>query len=125
MLKFYLDKSFSFRRGTIRMSILEMDTIHSEPKNIIHFNSVSYDNYDHTSIIPFDDKSLLYIKEQEIQDLLDQLYQIGFRPSDEIDKMSTINILKEEIIKRDQIIEKLMDKFVFLEQGKIIRSIQK
>ena len=33
----------------------------NEPTAIVHFDSVPYDDYDHTSEISYEDKSLLYI----------------------------------------------------------------
>lgn len=56
---------------------------------------------------------LLFLKEECCQELLDDLYRAGFRPSDEVKKDELIKTLKNEIDKRDKMIDNLMNQFVF------------
>lgn len=55
----------------------------------------------------------LMLKEKAAQELIDDLYRAGFRPSDEIKKDDLIQTLKNEIDKRDKMIDNLMERFVF------------
>jgi hypothetical protein len=49
----------------------------------------------------------------ETQELINDLYNIGIRPSDEIKKDDLILMMQKEIDKRDQMIDNLMNQFVF------------
>lgn len=56
---------------------------------------------------------IVFMKETYAQDLINDLYRTGFRPSDEIKKDDLIKTLQKEIDKRDKMIEALMQQFVF------------
>ena len=91
---------------------------------------------------------MIFIQEDVCQDLIDDLYRAGFRPSDEIKKNDLIQtlqkeiakrdewkseweeadnymikILKQEIDKKDKIIESLMNQFVFKSDPNACRKI--
>lgn len=55
----------------------------------------------------------IFLHENVCQDLINDLYRAGFRPSDEIKKDDLILTLQKEIDKRDKMINDLMERFVF------------
>lgn len=75
----------------------------------------------HLEKLVFEEKSNLgacnnnymFIDNECCQMVIDDLYRIGFRPSDEIKKDDLIKTLQKEIEKRDKMIEALMQQFVF------------
>jgi len=50
---------------------------------------------------------------ESAQDLLDELCRIGFKPTFEQDREGLVKTLHKEIEKRDEIIKKLMEEFVY------------
>lgn len=65
----------------------------------------------------------LFVDNECCQMVIDDLYRIGFRPSDEIKKDDLINTLKKEVEKRDLLISKLLDQYCLKGENAVGRKI--
>lgn len=57
------------------------------------------------------------ISNDSAQETMDELYRKGVRPSDDARKDDIIKIYEKEVAKRDEMINQLMEKFVYKNNG--------
>lgn len=65
----------------------------------------------------------MFVDNECCQTVIDDLYRIGFRPSDEIKKDDLINTLKKEVEKRDGLIMNLLNQYCLKGDNSIGRNI--
>lgn len=104
-LRLMIDKNIRYGNGRFPI-YFGVEDIHGEIHNL---KELIFEEQPHIGCLG----DSMFIDNECCQTVIDDLYRIGFRPSDEIKKDDLINTLKKEIEKRDKMIDQLMSQFVF------------
>jgi hypothetical protein len=93
--------------------------VRSPENDIYTIETMTFKKHDHQTCIAEE----LLLGDKSAQELLDDLYRAGFKPSDETKKDELINVLQKEIEKRDKLISNLLNQFCLKGENTLNRSI--